>query len=294
MTGYGLWPLVVINTAVVLLIGASFFHPASKRDWRVFGGFSAFVVALFAEMYGAPLTIYLLSGWLGSSFLGLDLTHDGGHLWAKLIGWQGDPHLSPFHIAGYAGLIGGFWLISAAWRRLYSAARCDRLATDGPYRHVRHPQYVGFAVIMIGFLLQWPTLPTLIMFPVLVLVYRRLAVSEEREVRSRFEATWDAYAAATPRFVPRRRRAAAQDALVIVKSGYHPDVVTARAGAPVLLRFRREESAPCSDTVLLPTLGRFAQLPEGETVSLYLPALEPGDYEFRCGRDVLHGRLLVA
>ena len=201
--GYGLWFLVVINTAVILLFAASFFHPRSGRDWRAFGTFSAFVVALFTEMYGAPLTVYLLSSWLGNSFLGLDLTHDGGHLWAKLIGWDGDPHFSPFHLASYVFIIGGFWAISAAWGALYRAAKEDRLALDGLYARVRHPQYVGFMAIMVGFLLQWPTIPTLVMFPVLVWVYRRLAVAEERETRERFGSAWDDYAARTPRFLPR-------------------------------------------------------------------------------------------
>ena len=204
--GYGLWFLVAINTAVVLLFAASFFHPTSRRDWRAFGTFSAFVVALFTEMYGAPLTIYLLSSWLGNSFLGLDLTHDGGHLWAQLVGWKGDPHFSPFHLASYVFIIGGFWVISAGWNALYRAHRDDVLAVDGPYARVRHPQYAGFMAIMIGFLLQWPTIPTLVMFPVLVLVYRRLAISEEHETQRRFGIVWDAYASATPRFVPRRRR----------------------------------------------------------------------------------------
>lgn len=201
--GYGLWFLVVVNTAVILLFAASFFHPRSGRDWRAFGTFSAFVVALFTEMYGAPLTVYLLSSWLGNSFLGLDLTHDGGHLWAKLIGWDGDPHFSPFHLASYVFIIGGFWAISAAWGALYRAAKEERLALDGLYARVRHPQYVGFMAIMVGFLLQWPTIPTLVMFPVLVWVYRRLAVAEERETRERFGSAWDDYAARTPRFLPR-------------------------------------------------------------------------------------------
>lgn len=202
--GYGLWFLVVINTAVILLFAASFFHPTSKRDWRAFGTFSAFVVALFTEMYGVPLTVYLLSGWLGNSFLGLDLTHDGGHLWSQLFGWEGDPHLSPFHLLSYVVIIGGFVMISSAWKQLYEAAKSGELATAGLYQHVRHPQYVGFMAIMVGFLLQWPTVPTLAMFPVLVYVYRRLAISEERETREQFGAAWDAYAQNTPRFLPGR------------------------------------------------------------------------------------------
>ena len=208
--GYGLWFLAIVNAAVVLLFAASFFHPTTKRDWRAFGAFSAFVVALFTEMYGVPLTVYLLSSWLGNSFLGLDLTHDGGHLWAQLVGWKGDPHFSPFHLASYVAIIGGFIVISAAWKRLYEAAKHDELATDGPYARMRHPQYAGFMAIMVGFLLQWPTLPTLVMFPVLAYVYRRLAISEERTTRERFAERWDAYAAVTPRFVPRLSRPAAR------------------------------------------------------------------------------------
>ena len=204
--GYGLWFLVVINTAVVLFFAASFFHPTTKRDWRAFGTFSAFVVALFTEMYGVPLTVYLLSSWLGNSFLGLDLTHNGGHLWADLIGWEGDPHFSPFHLASYVGIIGGFVMISSAWKSLYQAARTSTLATTGLYARIRHPQYTGFITIMIGFLLQWPTIPTLLMFPVLVYVYRRLAISEEHATRELFGPAWDAYAARTPRFIPRRSR----------------------------------------------------------------------------------------
>ena len=155
-------------------------------------------------MYGFPLSIYLLSGWLGSRFPQLTMTHSGGHLWNDLIGWPFDPHLSPFHLASYAFLIGGFWLISSAWRVLWAALRDGRLATTGPYARMRHPQYSGFLLVMIGFLLQWPTIPTLVMFPVLVLVYRRLALAEEREMEARFGEEWTAYARRTPRFVARR------------------------------------------------------------------------------------------
>ena len=201
--GYGLWLAVIVNSAVFIIFAASFFHPATRRDWRALGGFSAFVVALFTEMYGVPLTIYLLSGPLGST-LDLDLTHNRGHIWSDLVGWGGDPHVSPFHIASYFFIIGGFWLIAAAWRVLYDAQRTRQLAVTGAYRWVRHPQYAGFLAIMVGFLLQWPTILTMLMFPVLVLVYRRLAIAEEREVRADHPGEWERYAAVTPRFVPRR------------------------------------------------------------------------------------------
>lgn len=203
---YGLWPLVVINSVLLIVFAASFFHPRSQQDWRVMGTYSAFIVALFTEMYGAPLTVYLLSGWLGSRFPALKATHSGGHLWNDLIGWKGDPHMSPFHLASYAVLIGGFWLISAAWNELHKAAQSDRLATHGPYEWVRHPQYLGFLAIMVGFLLQWPTIPTLVIFPVLVYVYWRLARTEERDVAARYRQEWSAYAAHVHRLLPRRPR----------------------------------------------------------------------------------------
>ena len=203
--GYGLWALVIINSAIFVVFALSFFRPGNRRDWKAMGGFTAFIVALFTEMYGFPLTIYLLTGALGSRFESLTLTHDGGHLWSELVGWEGDPHLSPFHLASYLFIGGGMWVIFAAWRVLLDSARTGVLATKGPYERVRHPQYAGFLAVMIGFLLQWPTLPTLVMFPVLVAVYRRLAAAEERSVRQDFPDAWDEYAATTPRFVPQRR-----------------------------------------------------------------------------------------
>jgi protein-S-isoprenylcysteine O-methyltransferase Ste14 len=202
---YGLWPLVVINTLIMIVFAVSFYHPGnSRRDWTVMGGFGAFLVALFTEMYGAPLTLYLLSGWLGSRFSLLQVDHAGGHLWTDLIGWTGDPHTSPFHLASYVFIAGGFWLIAAAWQVLHEAARARTLAVTGPYAWLRHPQYLGFLLVMAGFLLQWPTIPTLAMFPVLAVVYARLAVREEREVAAAFGPEWETYALRVPRYVPRR------------------------------------------------------------------------------------------
>ena len=206
-SGYGLWALVVLNSAVFILFALSFARPRSARDWRSFGAFSAFIVALFGEMYGFPLTIYLLSGWLAKRFPQVDLlSHDMGHLWYTLLGFTGNPHFSPIHLLSNVFIAGGFLLLAAAWRVLHAAQREQRLATTGAYSWVRHPQYDGFILIMLGFLLQWPTLPTLVMFPILVYVYARLARREEQEVRAQFGAQWDRYAAETPAFIPRRRR----------------------------------------------------------------------------------------
>lgn len=200
---YGLWWLVAINTAVFVIFALSFFHPKTGRDWRSFGAFSGFLLALFTEMYGFPLTIYLLSGWLGSRFPGLDLlSHNAGHLWDTLLGWEGDPHLNPLHVMSNVVIAGGFWLLAAAWDILFRVQREGRLATAGPYAYLRHPQYVGFVLIMLGFLLQWPTLLTLLMFPILVTMYVRLARREEQESLAAFGEVYAAYARATPAFFP--------------------------------------------------------------------------------------------
>ena len=206
---YGLWGLAFINAAIFIMFAFSFFKPRTKRDWRTFSTFSAFLVALFAEMYGFPLSIYLLSGWLQTKFPGTDfLSHDAGHIWYTLLGFKGDPHLNPIHIASNLLIAAGFIGLSASWRVLLKAQQEGELATTGPYAYVRHPQYVGFIVIMLGFLLQWPTLLTLGMFPVLVTMYVRLAHREERDVAAEFGPAWEAYAVVTPRWFPRLTGAA--------------------------------------------------------------------------------------
>jgi protein-S-isoprenylcysteine O-methyltransferase Ste14 len=155
-------------------------------------------------MYGFPLTIYLLSGWLGSRYPALDpFSHDAGHLWSTLFGLEGNPHFSVLHIVSNLLIFGGFLLIAAAWDVLHKAQRAGKLATTGPYARVRHPQYLGFIAILVGFLLQWPTLLTLLMFPVLVVMYVRLARREEREALATFGEAYRAYMARTPAWLPR-------------------------------------------------------------------------------------------
>jgi protein-S-isoprenylcysteine O-methyltransferase Ste14 len=198
---YGLWGLVIVNSAIFIFFAFTFFKPQTTRDWRSFGAFSAFLIALFTEMYGFPLTLYFLSGWLQSRYPNVDwFSHDAGHLLEMMFGCN--PHFGPFHLLSFAFIGGGFVLISAAWRVLYEAQRTGQLATTGPYGYVRHPQYVGFVLLMFGFLLQWPTLLTLTMFPVLVWMYARLARQEEREVAAEFGDVHRRYAAEVPAFIP--------------------------------------------------------------------------------------------
>ena len=201
---YGLWSLVVIHSAIFIFFAFSFTKPKIKTDWRSLGAFSAFVVALFSEMYGFPLTIYFLSGWLEAQYPGVDfLAHNNGHLLHQLLGFEGDPHFDPLHIASNLLIVLGFFLLASAWNVLHSAQQRGELASTGWYARTRHPQYLAFIIIMFGFLLQWPTIPTLVMFPILVLVYIRLAKYEEQMAVEEFGDEYLSYQSLTPAFIPR-------------------------------------------------------------------------------------------
>jgi len=205
-SSYGLWTLVILNSAIFIFFAFSFVKPQSKSDWRSLGAFFAFIVALFTEMYGFPLTIYLFSGWLTERYPGIDfLSHENGHLLHTFFGFEGNPHFNLLHIASNIFVILGLFLLSSAWSVLHKAQQTRSLATDGWYARCRHPQYVAFIMIMFGFLLQWPTLSTLVMFPILVVVYLKLARHEEQVALVEFGDLYREYMAVTPAFFPKFR-----------------------------------------------------------------------------------------
>ena len=202
--GYGFWSLVALNAAIVVLLALSFLAPVERREWRSFGVFTAFVVALFTEMYGFPLTIYVLTAVLGSRYPALNpFSHASGHLWITFFGggvWTS----IVAHVVSNGLMIGGLVLMGVGWRRVHRAR--GALVTDGPYAWIRHPQYAGLFLVTVGMLLQWPTLVTLATWPLLFLIYRRLARREEREAEDRFGDAYRDYRARVPMFVPRLGR----------------------------------------------------------------------------------------
>ncbi len=194
--------MVIINIILFLFFLKAVFKPKTKTDWKTYGMFGAFLVALFAEMYGFPLTIYLLTSYLGSRFSNLNFTHNNGHILNTILGIKGDPHFSLLHILSSILIFGGFMLIAKAWEVLYKSQKEKRLATSGPYHYVRHPQYLGFILIIIGFLLQWPTLVTLVMAPILIIRYIRLGQKEEKIMLNKYGSAYAAYKKETPGYLP--------------------------------------------------------------------------------------------
>jgi protein-S-isoprenylcysteine O-methyltransferase Ste14 len=202
--GYGFWSLVVFNAAFFLIFVLSYLTPLRRREWRSFGVYSAFIVALFTEMYGFPLTIYILTSILGSRYPTLNpFSHASGHLWVTFLG-GGAVTLTTIHIVSNLLMFGGLAIIAVGWRQVHRAQ--GALVTTGLYAWVRHPQYSGLFLISIGLLIQWPTIITLLTWPVLMAMYVRLALREESDMERQFGEVYRTYTARVPRFTPWLRR----------------------------------------------------------------------------------------
>jgi len=196
----GFWELSIIMVVIASWILYRYVAPKGWREWSRAGLVQAFIIALYAEMYGFPLTIYLLTGWLG---IEIPWAHDSGHLWAYLFGW-GSLGAMIEMVAGYTFVFAGVSVLVKGWREIYIASKEGRLATDKLYGVVRHPQYTGIFLAVFGQLIHWPTIPTVALFPVIVWAYYRLAGKEEEHMIRKFGDAYQTYRQNVPMFFPRK------------------------------------------------------------------------------------------
>jgi len=194
----GVWALAAIMIVIASWVLYRYLAPKTWHEWASAGLVQAFIIALYAEMYGFPLTIYLLV-----RFFGLDSPNLNASLWSTLLG-MGELGMMISMILGYTLLFIGIGLFIQGWRQLYQARQKNQLITTGLYRFVRHPQYTGLFLGLFGEgIVHWPTLFSVAIFPIIVLAYFLLARSEERKVLEQFGDEYRAYQARVPMFIPR-------------------------------------------------------------------------------------------
>lgn len=195
---YGMWPMTVVSIGIFIFFVLSYLKPKKRWEWQSMGTYSAFVVALFTEMYGFPLTIYILTSVLGSQYPALNpFSHINGHLWVTLAGGSTTVWVIVMLVSN-AAMFGGLFIMGKAWKQIHRAG--GELTTTGLYQWVRHPQYSALFLITVGMLIQWPTVITAAMWPILMLMYYRLARREEREMASRFGDKYVTYRQQVPMF----------------------------------------------------------------------------------------------
>ena len=193
------WGAAAISIVVVSWFFYRYVAPKSWREWTRAGLVQAFLIAFYAEMYGFPLTIYLLT-----RFFGLDVSLTGSkNVWSQLFGHGALPMLIAMAIGYVFFVIPGVGLLAEGWREIYHARREGRLATDGLYGVVRHPQYTGIFLAIFGEgIVHWPTLVSVVMFPIIVVAYVLLARKEEQQMLAEFGERYRDYQRRVPMFFP--------------------------------------------------------------------------------------------
>jgi len=194
----GVWPIAILMIVVASWVFYRYFAPKSWREWASAGLVQAFIIALYAEMYGFPLTIYFLV-----RFFGIDAPNLSANLWSSLIG-LGELGMLISMILGYLLLFIGIGIFVQGWRELYRARQQNQLVTTGLYGFVRHPQYTGLFIGLFGEgVVHWPTLFSVAIFPVIILAYYFLSRNEEKKVLEQFGEAYRAYQKQVPMFIPR-------------------------------------------------------------------------------------------
>ena len=171
------WHIVVLNVVVFLglLIPLSF---RRKANWKEYGLVGAFFVSLFVEMYGLPLTVGLASNYF---FPG---SQQAVQLQGTAFNFLGVGFLMTSAMAyGLLLMAAGAILIGLGWKQLYRS-KSKGVVSTGLYSYSRHPQYLGFMMVVIGWLVGWPTILTILFAPVLVYKYVRVSRTEEKELQA--------------------------------------------------------------------------------------------------------------